>query len=102
MGIDLVIEDENGDRIADLPDSKNRFAAALRSIATSETHCVQYIAPFTDTTFNQVQIPRLIQELENLRLSLSDSGQSASVAEVVEFIRTHSQTSHTFAKFYGD
>jgi len=102
MGIDLAIEDENGNRIAGLADKNGKFSKALRSVAISDTHCVQYIAPFTDTVFNQVQIPRLLQELELLRSNLSDPGAAKLVAEFAELIEKHSEVSHTFAKFYGD
>lgn len=102
MGIDLVIEDEKGKEITKLSDAGNRFSMALRSVGLSNTHCLQYIAPFTDTTFNEVQIPRLLQELDSFTLSLADRGHAKAVVEFTEIIRAYSRNSHTFVKFYGD
>lgn len=102
MGIDLALEDERGRRIAELTDTGNRFSTVIRSIANSDTHCIQYIAPHMDTTFNQLQIPRLLQELKLLEASLSDTGHSKAVSEYVKLIRVHSSAPRIYAKFYGD
>lgn len=47
MGIGVVWQDESG-----------------RELSLERSHCLQYIDPAGDVTFNQWQLPRLVNELE--------------------------------------
>ena len=41
-----------------------------RAVPPERSHCLQYIEPTDDATFNQAQLPRLVRELEEVAAGL--------------------------------
>ena len=72
MGIDVVMENEDGDREEQLLDSEYNLATALSIPGLESTVCLRFIDPYGYTVFNQLQIPQLIDELKALRGRLTD------------------------------
>ena len=69
-----------------------------------ESCCLQFIDPYGDTTFNQLQIPVLISELRSL-LGSESCQRHEKLREfegVVSFIEKARGQVHTYIKFYGD
>lgn len=69
-----------------------------------ETFCLQFIDPYGDTTFNQMQIPVLISELRSLLESEHCQAHEKlrEFESVVSFIEKARLQTHTYIKFYGD
>ncbi|MFO1521505.1 MAG: hypothetical protein U1G05_05595 [Kiritimatiellia bacterium] len=67
----------------------------------STTICLRFIDPYGDTIFNQLQLPVVIQEIEALKASTTDSEFSESVARVIEFLKD-SEEVHVHVRFVGD
>jgi hypothetical protein len=67
-----------------------------------QTHCLQYIDDYGDTTFNRLQKRVLLSELEALVLK----GESPEAREffqpIIDFIAKYKDKTHTYIKFYGD
>ena len=66
MGIDVSIEDEQGDEEEVLPDPKNYLATALALPGLENTFCLRFIDPYGETLFNREQISLFIIELTTL------------------------------------
>jgi hypothetical protein len=104
---ELQWEDEGGNLIEAFAGSFNA-SSAIQSLAqssvalTHDTRCLQFIDPYGDTTFNQLQIPKLIEELEALSLNCQTDEQRRKLEAVIEFVRKAKGETHTYIKFYGD
>jgi hypothetical protein len=101
MGIDAFIESEDGEPRGEVPDPGD-LTAKLASSLTADSRCVCFIDPYGDTTFNQLQIPVLIKELERaIDLSPDPLVKSHGEALLALAHRANSEV-HTYVKFYGD
>ena len=66
MGIHVILELETGERLKELLDPKS-LTNVILALAARDTICLDAIDEYGLTVFNQLQIPRLIQELERAR-----------------------------------
>jgi hypothetical protein len=99
MAININWQDENGQVIDecpvwidwrfDHPDIKN-------------TKCLGFIDDWGDTTFNQLQIPVLIQELESMLPHCRDEKIRTKLETLITFVRKAEGEIHTYIKFIGD
>ena len=68
---------------------------------TAGTTCLRFIDPYGNTTFNQVQIPVLVAELE--AVASAHSGVVAeSAATLARWLRQKQDQVHTYIKIIGD
>lgn len=104
MGIDVTRTDEDGCVLENLPDPSN----LLRSLATDtwsedeSSRFLQFIDPWGNTTFNQLQLPGLIAELELAAASAASLEHKAHLERVVAFVRAASGSVHEYIMFTGD
>jgi hypothetical protein len=77
------------------------IAADLVWRAAPSTACVRFIDPYGDTTFNQHQLPVLIQEFEALAEQVDSPGRE-SIRDLLLFLRRATDQVHTYIKFVGD
>jgi hypothetical protein len=99
MAIDVVWQDENGAAPAHCPTPYEWRVG--RAVPPERSHCLQYIDPVGDATFNQLQLPRLIRELDEAVAALQASPFQRQAAAVLEFVRGCVGV-HTYVKFIGD
>src|SRR5262245_18555137 len=71
------------------------------SRAQSSSTCVRFIDPYGDTTFNQSQLPVLIEEFQALASHVDDSDRK-SIGDLLVFVRSAVGHVHTYIKFIGD
>jgi hypothetical protein len=99
MAINVVWQDERGEQLAECPVVwEHRIG---RSAFVPGSHCLQYIDPVGDATFNQLQLPQLIREMEEAVRQLDSSGFKSRAEQVLEFVRGCVGI-HTYVKFIGD
>jgi hypothetical protein len=104
----LVWEDENGGLIEAHPDGLwlvfEMMPPGVMEGPLKESPCLQFIDPYGDTTFNQLQIPVLISELRSLLESEHCRGHERlrEFEGVVSFVEKARDQVHTYIKFYGD
>jgi hypothetical protein len=104
----LQWEDEGGELIeAHLDGLRLVFEMMPQDVfegGLKETFCLQFIDPYGDTTFNQLQIPVLISELKSLlRTEHCQKHQKLQEFEgLISFIEKARDQVHTYIKFYGD
>ena len=92
-------EDEFGGVIADF-DSRGidlRIVAA----AFSSTGCVRFIDPYGNCLVNQLQLPILIAELEEISRSTQDLEFKVHISDLVKFLQG-SKGPHLYVRFVGD
>jgi hypothetical protein len=100
MAITVQIENESGGRKGDLwihPESSRLLAPR-----SSRTSCLQFIDPYGNTVFNQLQIPQLISELKALDQTLTDPKLRLALAGLVSFIQNAVDKVHMYVRFIGD
>jgi hypothetical protein len=100
MGIDLNLQDENGELIEQVADPQGEFARLIRDFSDESTICLRFIDPYGDTIFNQNQLPVLLEELRKLQSKSGDS--SALIATMIDFVKRASGKVHTYCCFSGD
>jgi len=99
MAIDVVWQDENGKELAHSPVPwEDRMA---RTASLSQYHCLQYVDPYGDATFNQLQLPQLVREMEQAVNQLHSSDLRRRAEQVLDFVRGCVGL-HTYVKFIGD
>ena len=101
MGINVRVESERGDAEAELLDPHNLTAKTVSGCETS-SKCVRFIDPYGDTTFNQLQLPVLIDEVERALASVSDPKAMSHGQAILKLARQASSEAHTYLKFIGD
>jgi hypothetical protein len=73
---------------------------ALRN-ANEDTTCLQFIDPYGDTVFNQLQLRVLIVELMAHRLDLAGAA-GAALDELIPMLKRVEGHVHTYVRFIGD
>lgn len=102
MGVDLRWEDENGKRIDEIPDPQMCISHLVLNTDLAGTTSLRFIDPYGDTTFNQLQIPILIEELQGVLEQVRDDGIRDHLRRVIELAQRSRGQTHTYLKFYGD
>lgn len=104
MGVDCRIEDEDGGVINELPDSQSlvAFLPTPDHSAMGETVCLRFIDEYGDTTFNQFQIPVLLEELHGAVLRCTNLEARAYGEKLAALVATAEGKMHTYVKFIGD
>jgi hypothetical protein len=87
MGVDLYLEDEQGNRLAEVLDPRGFVPRILLLAEHASTVCLRFIDPYGDSVFNQLQIPVLIRELEHAREMVTDEGVARLGRQAVEDAR---------------
>ena len=102
MGIDLTWENENGTRIEKILDSQMCISHLVLKTDVAGTTCLRFIDPYGDTTFNQLQIPILIDELKLAFEKVRDDRIREHLSRVIALAEKSRNEVHTYLKFYGD
>ena len=99
MPIDVEWQDEDG---ATLARYEGPFVTlTLVERADPASVCMRFIDPWGNTTFNQQQLPVLVQELEALDSRTRDA-QRDVIQALLAFLRPARDQVHTYVKFIGD
>lgn len=100
MPISVQIEDERG-----LPEGEPwwhpRSTAAIVADRPG-TCCLRFIDPYGNTTFNQAQLPVLLEELRALQSAHSDIELASVVGEACSYMEAALDQVHTYVRFIGD
>ena len=102
MGIAARVESEDGEIEAELLDPDNLTAKLTAPFIESESPCLRFIDPYGDTTFNQLQLPVLTDELERAIEIASDPRVKSHGQALLRLARKAGSEVHTYLKFYGD
>ncbi len=99
MGIDVRLETENAEPIGEaVYDPSGHLPSAL---AEAKGSLLDFIDPYGNTVFNQLQLPTVVRELEAALKKVSPQFRG-HVAAVVALLRTGLERPHIYARFIGD
>jgi hypothetical protein len=102
MALDIVWEDEKGEMLEKCPSWFSCWDYVSSPDDLQDTCCLRFLDDYGDTTFNQIQIPILLAELESLLPKSKDAAARNSLESVIGFIQKAKGEVHTYIKFYGD
>lgn len=102
MGIEVVVEDAHGARVASLEDPTNilhRVLPAYEALGFQHLNCIDW---YGDTTFNRYQIPAVRQELKRL-VNTGRGVEELKFIEQLDVLAERAESEpHLYLKFYGD
>ena len=103
---DITIETERGEIIDSIDVRISEFTEMIyRHISEQvlrEIHCLQFIDPYGDTTFNMLQKGPLVSELSALNDCLDGPQAREYLGSIIEFISKYKERVHIYVKFHGD
>ena len=102
MGIDVRLEDEDGNEEKSVLDPGFDLEKLLPSIEDETSYCLRFIDPYGDTVFNNLQIPKFIFELEKAIEKVDDEKAITIGKEILNLAKECSKDVHLYLKFYGD
>ena len=102
MGIEVVVEDERGTRIASLEDPTNILHRVLPAHDALGFQCLIFIDWYGDTTFNRYQIPAVRQELKGLANTMMGTEELKLIEQLDLLAERAESEPHLYLKFYGD
>jgi hypothetical protein len=67
-----------------------------------DTCCLRFIDPYGDTTFNQVQIPVLVTEIQTLVDQAVDPEIRSTLRNLLAYLSSARDRPHVYVRFLGD
>jgi hypothetical protein len=101
MGINAQRETEDGEALETVLDPRSLFERLL-PLEREAGACLRFIDPYGDTTFNQKQIPFLVEELKEAINRASDNEAKVHGRKVLALIEKAEHEPHVYIKFIGD
>jgi hypothetical protein len=102
MGIEVVVEDERGSKIASLEDPTNILHRVLPARDEPGYHWLNRVDWYGDTTFNRIQINEVRQELQRLANGTRSPEELHIIQQIDALAAKIESEPHLYLKFYGD
>ncbi len=99
MSVFVSIEDKEGEGLAPVVDVdliQRRFREATGSV------CLRFISDAEDASFNQLQLPILVRELDELEKAPLSKEESEELARIQRLCRRFQDKAGIHARFYGE
>jgi hypothetical protein len=100
MPIDVHLQDEDGMVLASY--NGPFIGLWLSAEAPRGSKCLQFIDPWGDTVFNQMQLGELLSELESAIRASSNAEHRDAMTALAAFVEGAVGRTHTYVKFIGD
>jgi len=103
MGLAIVLENENGQKIERVDDPTNILHKLLPSHDDERYNLLTFIDWYGDTTFNRLQVATVISELELIEREKAETTEEKMLIHNILLLAKKSQQApHFYLKFYGD
>lgn len=102
MGIQIVLEDERGAKLASIEDSTNILHGLLPARDNAAYRLLNCVDWYGDTTFNRFQIPEVRRELSQLAKSSRCASEIKLIQQFDELAAKAESEPHLYLKLYGD
>ena len=102
MGIETVVEDERGTKIASFEDPTNILHRVLPAHDESGYECLNHVDWYGDTTFNRHQMSYVREELRRLTVSRRNPDELRMIEQLDMLVAKCESEPHLYLKFYGD
>lgn len=101
MGVDIRLEDKNGNKLDESPDLENLLSRLLPGWDDASFHVLRYVDPWGETIFNHLQMDELISELRKIRAKASTEEERAFI-DNLESMAMRCKDENLYLKFLGD
>lgn len=102
MGIEVVIEDEQGNRVKSLEDPRNILHRVLPQPRDATYSCLNRVDWYGDTTFNRYQLSDVRSELQRIINAHPGAEEHAFLQKLSALVNECDKSPHLYLKFYGD
>jgi hypothetical protein len=102
MGIDAVLQTEQQERLAAVPDPQMVLSRAVTSGKVSGTQLLKYLVPWGDAVFNQAQAHDLGDDIRLLTAENAESPLSRHLSEINALVQRLGAETHSYLWFIGD
>lgn len=102
MGLDIYLQDEDGEVLDSMLDPASILPRLLPSYDEETSLCLRYIDPGGDTVFNNLQMRPLIEEFDVVLQRVKGKEEEAFVTRIIEMARRCRDEVHLYLKFCGD
>jgi hypothetical protein len=99
MSVFVSIEDKEGESLApvlDFDHIQRRFAGAAESL------CLRFIGEAEDASFNRLQLPILVKELEALEAIELRGDEHDELVKILRLCRRFQDKPNVHVRFYGE
>jgi hypothetical protein len=97
--IKVFRENECGARLAAF--EPNGIDLRIVEAANDITSCLRFIDPYGDLVINQLQLPVLIRELQDLQERSVETDFRANIGRLIRFLEASTDV-HVYVRFLGD
>ena len=98
MSVFVSIEDDEGEALAEVFELE-RLQGRFASVAGC---CLRFVSDRVDASFNALQTPLLVAELESLRSLGLDAIEKAELERLAKLCAKHAGKPKTNVRFYGE
>ena len=102
MSLRIRLEGERGEQYTAIYDPHHLFWHLIRESDVKHTCCLRFIDPYGSTVFNRLQMPQLLNELEDLHKFIKSGEQAELLSKIKELVQRCDQEPHLYIKIYGD
>ncbi|MBS1537509.1 MAG: hypothetical protein JST20_07160 [Bacteroidetes bacterium] len=101
MSLTITLEGENGNEIESF-DDKGLLQTIIPDYNDKSSFCLRFVDLYGDTTFNTLQVPELIEELEQKLTELLPIETKELVENIIRLAHRCKDEVHLYLKIYGD
>lgn len=102
MSLQVFWETERGEILETCPGWYNPWNYIDHPDELQNTCCLRFIDEYGDATFNQYQLPVLVEELESILPRSKNPEARKYLESLISFVRKCENNVHTYVKFVGD
>lgn len=102
MGLSMRWEDEKNNSLGEVADPRNLLHGLLPEPDDESYQCLRFVDWYGDTSFNYLQMPALITDLERLRGRAKSAADLELIESIKDLAKRCSGQSGTHIKFIGD
>ena len=102
MSLQVFWETERGEILETCPCLYNPWNYIDHPDELQSTCCLRFIDEYGDATFNQYQLPALVEELESILPKSKNPEAKEALESLIAFVRKCENNVHTYVKFVGD
>ncbi len=102
MGINVRLESESGEAIAEVLDPHGRTKALVPNYSDSDSYCLRFVDRYGDAVFNQLQLPLLVSEVRRRHEIIQDRAIKQHAEDILKLLASTEAKVHTYVRFFGD
>lgn len=105
MGLDVVLQDEDGNEIDSVSDPTNVLHKVLPTIEDRSFELIRFIDWGADTTFNHLQLAVFLSDWDKLMISKNLTASERTLLQAIRDLASKALLGveyHVYLKFVGD